>query len=186
MNKTLAIFAVLCALPAAAAPDLESARAAADMTFMDQAPAGFTFQKGAQAAQSAPGKAVAPAEAAGQPLRPALTRVSGNLRLNGNAYVVTTPGYVRISLTGRADFCDSSGQVCSGATSITASANLFLNSDFASGYVRPSADVAFYKDGHYVGSGRLDGNIFVSGNKIGDVLYLSGSGTLTGDVSVSP
>jgi hypothetical protein len=189
--KTLipAIIAALLAVPASAAggigssagaPSLESAQASALKSF--QMPTmKLSFQKGAKVKDSVPGKAVV--RTAGT--KGSYVRVSGHVYFNGSGYVSHTPGYISLHVNGSANICDSSGQVCSGYTTVTTWANVFVNGNYVSDWLRPSVSVSFYKGGRYVGSGQVTGSIPVSGFVNGNWVHLTGSGYLNGDVFVN-
>ena len=88
-------------------------------------------------------------------------------------------------MSGSANFCDSSGQVCSDYADITTSVNIFVSGDSVNDSVRPYVSVSFYKAGRYVGNGQLSGQIPVSGWVRGNWAYINGSGYLTGDVFIT-
>jgi hypothetical protein len=179
-NLLSATAALLLAVPALAAPSLESAQAGAMKSF--QMPAlKLSFQKGAKVKDSVPGKAVAAAKAKAA----SYVRVSGRVYFNGSGYVSHTPGYVSLHVNGSANFCDSTGQVCSGYTTVTTWANIFVHGDYVSDWLRPSVNVSFYKGGRYVGSGQVTGSIPVSGFLNGNWIHLTGSGSLDGNVYIN-
>ena len=181
-NLISVIAAALLAAPAFAAPSLESAQTAALKSFQSLPALKLSFKKGAKVEGALPGKIVAkPA----QEKTSSYVRISGYVNFTGSGYVATTPGYVSLNVSGYANLCDSSGQVCSGYTNITTWANIFVNNNFVSDWVRPYVNVSFYKAGRYVGSAQLNGSIPVSGWVNGNFINLSGSGYLSGDVLVT-
>jgi hypothetical protein len=180
-NLISAIAAALLAVPAFATPSLESAQASALKSFQSPPALKLSFQKGAKVKDSVPGKAVI--RTAGT--KGSYVRVSGHVYFNGSGYVSHTPGYVSLHVNGSANICDSSGQVCSGYTTVSTWANVFVNGNYVSDWLRPNVSVSFYKGGRYVGSGQISGSIPVSGFLNGDWVHLSGSGYLSGDVFVN-
>ncbi|MDD5630323.1 MAG: hypothetical protein PHU21_14760 [Elusimicrobia bacterium] len=182
--KTLlsAIAAALLAAPALAAPTLESAQAAAEKSFQSLPALKLSFQKGARVQGALPGKIVtSPAKQKTS----STVHISGYVSFNGSGFVSHTPGYASLNVSGSANLCDSSGQVCSGYTTITTWANLFVNGDFVNDWVRPYVNVSFYKAGRYVGSAQLSGSVPVSGWVSGNWVHVSGSGYLSGSVLVT-
>jgi len=178
-----AFVAVMLVVPAAAAPALESAQAAAEKSFQCLPALAVSFQKGAKTAQSVPGQAIAvPAPKPAQPKAAGYVRISGYVTFSGNGFVSHTPGYISLNFTSNVNLCDSSGQVCSGYTAVTSWANLYVNGNFVNDWLRPNASAAFYKDGRYVGTTQLSGTIPVSGWVNGNWVNISGSGYLTGDL----
>ena len=165
-------FALLLAAPAAAAPSLESAKASAEQSFRQPRP---SFKL------SLP-KPV--------PKRPMITtqyrstRVSGYIDLHSNSYVPNTPGFVNVDFSGYANICDSTGKICTGYIPITFVSTIFINDNFVSAVVRPDVPVSFYKDGRYIGTTQLTGNIPVSGWLNAGWARLNGYGALTGDLPV--
>ncbi|MCX5794381.1 MAG: hypothetical protein NTY77_02645 [Elusimicrobia bacterium] len=183
MKTLIAVIAaaLLCA-PAVAAPSLESAQAAALKSFQSLPSPKLSFKKGAKVEGALPGKIVdKPAQAKAS----SYVRISGYVSFNGSGFVSNTPGYTSVNMNGYANLCDSSGQVCSGYTSITTWANLFVNGNFVNDWLRPYVSVSFYKAGKYVGSAQMSGQIPVSGWVNGNWVNLNGSGYLTGDVLVT-
>ena len=184
-NLLSAFAAVLLCVPAAAAPSLEGALAAAEQSFQCL-PIQAAFQKGAKVKGAVPGKAVTtPAPKPVTPKASSYVRISGYVRFTGNAYVSHTPGYASVNMSGYANLCDSTGQVCSGYTNISTYANVFVNGNFVNDWLRPYVNVSFYKAGRYVGSGQISGSVPVSGWVNGNWVNLSGSGYLNGDVYVT-
>ena len=179
-NLLSAITALLLAAPALAAPSLESAQAAALKSFA-MPTLKLSFQKGAKVKDAVPGKAVAAAKAKAS----STVRVSGHIYFNGSGYVSHTPGYISLHMNGSANLCDSTGQVCSGYTTVTTWANVFVNGSHVSDWLRPNVSVSFYKGGRYVGSGYVTGSIPVSGFVNGNWVHLSGSGYLDGNIVVN-
>ena len=180
-NLLSAIAVLLLAAPAFAAPSLESAQAAAMKSFA-MPPLKLSFQKGAKVKDAVPGKAVA---AAKQAKSSSYVRVSGRIYFNGSGYVSHTPGYISLHMNGSANICDSTGQVCSGYTTVTTWANVFVNGNYVSDWLRPNVSVSFYKGGRYVGSGTVTGSIPVSGFVNGNWVHLNGSGYLDGNIVVN-
>jgi len=167
----LAFACAMLAAPAVAAPTLESASAAAEKAFQCLPTAQLSFKK----APKAPGRA----KTAG------IVRVSGDINLSGSGTVPRVPGFVNITFNNLANICDSTGQICSGYQMITTYANLFVTSSFVSDWVRPEAYVAFYKDGRYVGSTWVRGDIHVTGWVNGNWVTVSGWGPLTGELTLA-
>lgn len=127
----------------------------------------------------------------GAPVAPIRTRtlrtvrLSGNVSLNGTAYAGQGTSNVYVNFSGGARLDGSDGRTSSGYTSINESEFFWLNSgSFVSGYVHPSTTVSVYRDGKYVGQARVSGTIFVTGYNNNGWVNLSGSGTLSGDVTV--
>ena len=168
------ILALACAVSAAAAgaaPTLESASAAAEGAFQCLPTAQFSFKTAAKAA--------------GRAKAASLVRVSGDINLSGSGTAPRVPGFVSVTFNNLANICDSAGQICSGYRMITTYANLFVTSSFVSDWVRPEAYVAFYKDGRYVGSTWVRGDIHVTGWVNGNWVTVSGWGPLTGELTLA-
>lgn len=185
-NLISAIAAVFLAAPALAAPTLESAQAAAEKSFQSLPALKLSFQKGAQVEGALPGRIVAaPAQGPAQEKTSSYVHISGFVTFNGSGFVSQTPGYVSLNMSGSANLCDSSGEICSGYTSITTWANIFVNGNSVNDWVHPYVNVSFYKAGRYVGSAQMNGQIPVSGWVNGKWIDINGSGYLTGDVLVT-
>jgi hypothetical protein len=185
-NLLAATVAVLLTAPAFAAPALESAQAAAEKSFQTLPALQLSFQKGAKVEGALPGQIVAkPVEKPVKEKTSSYVHISGFATFNGSGFVPQTPGYVNIDMSGYANLCDSSGQVCSGYTTITTYASFFVNGNFINDWLRPNVNVSFYKAGLYVGSAMMSGQIPVSGGVNGNWVNVNGSGYLNGDVLVT-
>jgi len=184
MKSLSAAFVVaLLAVPAVAVPSPESALTSAEKSFQRLSAFKACFQRGSAQAQAvAPGRAVPVLTAQAAPA--SYVRVSGQISLSGSGYVPNGSGFVTISLSGSTNLQDASGRIRSGYTHVSTYASLFVSGPYASTWVRPDAYVSFYKDGRYVGSARVDGNVLASGWVNGGWLTLTGSGTLNGDLVV--
>ncbi|OGR88089.1 MAG: hypothetical protein A3J74_08540 [Elusimicrobia bacterium RIFCSPHIGHO2_02_FULL_57_9] len=111
--------------------------------------------------------------------------VSAQLALNGSGFISRPPGYVTITLRGQTDIQDSSGRIRSGFLSVSENAYVYVSGGMVSHWVRLNTYVSFYQDGRHVGSAWVSGNIPVSGYLSGNWLSLSGSGALSGNLSIS-
>ena len=181
-NLLSVLAALLISAPALAAPSLESLQAAGEKSFQSLPALKAAFRKGAKVKDSLPGKAAA---APVQAKASQYVQVSGSVNLSGNGYVATTPGYVSINLHGSTNLCDSSGQICSGYTTISTYSNLFVNGNFVSDWVRPYVSVSFYKAGRYVGSAQINGSVSVTGWVNGNWVNVNGYGNLSGSLYVT-
>lgn len=173
---------VLLSLPAAAAASFESAQAAAGQAFQNLPRIPAVFRKGApvRTMQGAPAAQAPRAELAKARVVP----VYGMLHLSGTGFIPNIPGYANVSLRGTTEFSDAAGQLRSRVTWITEMVDVYVTNQnqFVSGWVRPHAQVHFYKDGQYVGSAWIQGDIQVQGWANGNWLNLSGFGQLAGDL----
>ena len=114
-------------------------------------------------------------------------RLSGNISLNGSAHVGNGSSSAFIHFNGSTRVEGDNGKITSDYFSINQSEHFWLNgpSSHVSGYVRPNVSVSLYKDGKYIGQGYVSGTIHVSGWNNNGWVNLSGSGQLTGDVSIT-
>lgn len=153
--------------------------------------AGVSFQSLADfkpvLAPVAPGQAVAGRPAAAPRAKSVRTvRLSGSVSLNGTAHASQGAGSVYVNFTGSTHLYSSDNSITSGYASINQSEFFWLNSgSFVSGYVHPNATVSVYQNGKYVGQARVSGTVYVTGHNNNGWVNLSGSGTLSGDVTVS-
>lgn len=168
------ILTAVCGLFAA------SAGAAEKLNFTDAA---FAKQLGAVASSPEVTVPVAkPARAkAGR-----YVQVSGYVNLNGNGWVPgTTGGYTSVTLTGWANFKDSSGQVTSNNSYINTYASMWIYpNQHVFQTVWPDIYTTFYRNGKIVGSTNMTGSISVSGWPSSNYVMLSGSGYLSGSIYV--
>lgn len=113
-------------------------------------------------------------------------QVSGYVNLNGNGWVPgTTGGYTSVTLTGWANFKDSSGQVASNNSYINTYASMWIYpNQHVFQTVWPNIYTTFYRNGKLVGSTNMTGSISVSGWPSSNYVTLSGSGYLSGSIYV--
>ena len=113
-------------------------------------------------------------------------QVSGYVSLNGNGWVPgTTGGYTSVTLTGWANFKDSSGQVASNNSYINTYASMWsYPNQHVFQTVWPNIYTTFYRNGKLVGSTNMTGSISVSGWPSSNYVTLSGSGYLSGSIYV--
>ena len=113
-------------------------------------------------------------------------QVSGYVNLNGNGWVPgTTGGYTSVTLTGWANFKDSSGQVTSNNSYINTYASMWIYpNQHVFQTVWPNIHTTFYRNGKLVGSTNMTGSISVSGWPSSNYVTLSGSGYLSGSIYV--
>lgn len=113
-------------------------------------------------------------------------QVSGYVNLNGNGFVPgTTGGYTSVTLTGWANFRDSSGQVTSNNSYINTYASMWIYpNQHVFQTVWPNIYVQFYRNGKPVGSTSMTGSISVSGWPSSNYVTLTGSGYLSGSIYV--
>ena len=181
MRKTTALCLAL-ALPAlgrAASP--ESLKRAADESFRSLS--GFKAEKPASFERVSGRPVDAGVRYASTSSRH--VRVSGEVRLSGTGIIPRGSSFATVHLTGSADFQDDTGRVRSGYTTVTYQANIHVNGSWVTDYIRPSVYVSFYRDGRYLGSAQMDGSVYVSGHVSHDMVSLSGSGTLSGNIWVN-
>ncbi|MDO8806517.1 MAG: hypothetical protein Q7R35_19060 [Elusimicrobiota bacterium] len=170
------ILTAVCGLFAA------SLNAADNLNFTDAA-----FAKQLSAATSAP-EVKAP-EAA----KPAKVRagryfqVSGNVYLTGTGFLSgTTANYTSITLSGWANFRDSSGQVTSNNSYINVYSSMWITpNQYVMQTVWPNVYTQFYYKGKPVGSASMSGSVSVSGFPSGNYVSLNGSGYLSGSIYVA-
>lgn len=112
-------------------------------------------------------------------------RLSGHINLSGSAHVNNGSSNAYINFSGSTRIEGDNGKVTSGYVSISHSEFFWLNGNHVSGYARPNIAVSLYQDGKYIGQGRVSGSIHVSGWNNNGWVNLSGSGQLTGDVSIT-
>lgn len=113
-------------------------------------------------------------------------QVSGYVSLTGNGFVPgTTGGYTSVTLSGWATFRDSSGKVSSNNAYISVPASMWIYpNQYVFETVWPNVYAQFYRDGKFVGSANMSGNIQVSGFPSSSFVYLNGSGYLNGSLYV--
>ncbi|OIN99715.1 MAG: hypothetical protein COX65_07805 [Elusimicrobia bacterium CG_4_10_14_0_2_um_filter_56_8] len=168
------IITAVCGLFAA------SASAAENLNFTDAA-----FLKQANSIASAPAVEVP----AAKPVRAKAghyVQVSGYVNLNGNGWVPgTTGGFTSVTLTGWANFRDSSGKVTSNNSYLNVNASMWIYpNQHVYQTVWPNVYVQFYRNGKPVGSTNMSGSISVSGWPSSNFVSLSGSGYMNGSIYV--
>jgi hypothetical protein len=133
---------------------------------------------GSQAAGAADALAVRPAT--GRPIQ----SLSGNVQLTGFGWMSTPPpSFTNINFNGSVNVQGPGGLIGNGNFYVNGS--VFLSgSNFVTGNVPLSITVQVYKNGQPVGTGTVNGNIFVSGMVNSGSVNLNGSGMVWGNVNV--
>ena len=113
-------------------------------------------------------------------------QVSGYVNLNGNGFISgPTGGYTYITLSGWANFRDSSGEVTSNNSYINVPASMWIYpNQYVFQTVWPNVYAQFYYKGKPVGSTSMSGSISVNGWPSANYVSLSGSGYLNGSIYV--
>ena len=106
--------------------------------------------------------------------------LEGELSLGGQTSILGDRQSVYIRLSGYAQIQGDDGITQSGRIRISVSKHFFIRGNRASETIRIFESVSLYRDGRYVGSATVSGNIHVSGWKSGNWLRVSGRGRLTG------
>lgn len=168
------ILTAVCGLFAA------GANAAEKLDFTDAA-----FAKQLDAAVSAPAVKVPEARQA-RAKAGRYVQVSGYVSLNGSGWVPgTNGGYTSVTLTGWANFRDSSGRITSNNSYINTHASMWIYpNQYVFQTVWPNIYTQFYRNGKAVGSTSMTGSISVSGWPSSNYVSLSGSGYLSGSIYV--
>lgn len=174
----LSAFLLVAAPAAAQAPEAAAARGAAAFAALG------AFKPSTDRSASVLGKPV-------EPPRPVKAKssewvtVSGNITLNGSGFVAGHSNFVTVDLSGWTTVSDMTGRVRSYNEHVSVMGNFFVNGSWVNGSVYPSAYVSLYRDGKYVGQGRIEGTVFVSGYVNGSWVSVNGSGTLRGTILVN-
>lgn len=113
-------------------------------------------------------------------------QVSGYVNLNGNGWLPgAAGGYTSVTLTGWANFRDSSGKVTSNNSYINTYASMWIYpNQYVFQTVWPNIYTTFYRNGKPIGSTNMTGSISVSGWPSSNYVTLSGSGYLSGSIYV--
>jgi len=145
------------------------------------------FTKQLSAAPAAAAVAVPEASKPAQAKAGRYFQVSGNVSLTGNGFLYgTTASYTSITLTGWANFRDSSGQVTSNNSYINVPASMWITpNQYVMQTVWPNIYTQFYYKGKPVGSASMSGSVSVSGFPSGSYVSLNGSGYLSGSIFVA-
>lgn len=170
------ILTAVCGLFAA------SLNAAENLNFTDAAFAGQISAPAAAAEIKAP-EAAKPAKArAGR-----YFQVSGYVNLTGSGFLYgTNASYTSVTLTGWANFRDSSGQVTSNNSYINVPASMWITpNQYVMQTVWPNVYTQFYYNGKPAGSASMSGSVSVSGFPGGNYVSLNGSGYLSGSIYVA-
>ena len=114
-------------------------------------------------------------------------QVSGYVNLTGNGFLYGTgASYTSVTLTGWANFRDSSGQVTSNNSYINVMTSMFITpNQYVMQTVWPNVYTQFYYNGKPVGSASMSGSVSVSGFPSGSYVSLNGSGYLSGSIYVA-
>lgn len=162
MTKALALLAVLSLPVSAAAPTLESAKAASLISLNAAAPARKAFK--AQRHVS----------------------LNGDVRLSGSGFVPQNGGFISVPLSGNIRVSGDGGKIRGdGYVNEHVSVWVREGSNHVSQHVSVNVNVSLYQNGRYVGSAYVNGSVWVSGWANGSWLRLDGNGSVNGSAFVT-
>lgn len=113
-----------------------------------------------------------------------VVRLSGHLSLSGNAHIPQGSSFAHVTMSGWTSLTDQDGRRVDGSIHFSETGMYHASGSHVSGWARPSAYVSLYQNGKFLGSGRVDGSIYVSGWNSNGWVNLSGSGPVSGTIYV--
>ena len=113
-----------------------------------------------------------------------VVRLSGHLYLSGSAHIPQGSSFAHVTMSGSTGLTDQDGRRLDGSIYFNDTQMYHASGSHVSGWARPSAYVSIYQNGKFLGSGRVDGSIYVSGWNSNGWVNLSGSGAVSGTIYV--